>query len=397
MSGPLEGIRILDLSWVLAGPFCTMVLGDLGAEVIKLERPNVGDLARGNGPFINGESSYFTSINRGKKSITVNLQEQKGRDIFFKLIKKVDVLVENFVPGTMKRLGIDYDVVKEINPGIIYASISGFGQSGPQAHYRALDVIIQAMGGMMSITGEPDGPPVKPGASVGDITAGLFTAVGILSALHEREKSGLGQALDISMLDCQLSILENAFMRYFATGEIPKRLGTRHPVFTPFQAFETKDGYIVIAMVGGARNQWPLFCAVAGLLELMDDERYQTGAKRTEHYDELEPILNRVMKIKTTDEWLKELSEVGIPCGPINNIAQVAASPQVEYRDMIVEVPHPGTGRIKLINTPVKLSRTPGSVDKLAPDLGRDTRQILSGLLGMTEKEMDELSESDII
>jgi CoA:oxalate CoA-transferase len=397
MSGPLEGIRVLDLSWVLAGPFCTMILGDLGAEVIKLERTNVGDLARGNGPFINGESSYFISINRGKKSITVDLQKPEGKQLFLRLVKKVDIIVENFVPGTLKRLGVDYDVVKKENPGIIFASISGFGQTGPDSQNRALDVIIQAMGGLMSITGEKNGPPIKPGASVGDITAGLFTTIGILSALHEREKSGQGQMIDISMLDCQMAILENAFMRYFATGEIPERLGTRHAVYTPFQAFETKDGYIVIAMVGGARNQWPLFCAVIGHLELMDDPRYQTGAERTAHYNELEPILNEVIKTKTTDEWLKELSEVGIPCGPINNIKQVAESPYAGYRNMIVDIPRPGKGIFKLINTPIKLSRTPGRVDRLAPELGENTRDVLSDLLDISEDELDKLSESGII
>ncbi len=397
MSGPLEDIRILDLSWVLAGPFCTMVLSDLGAEVIKLERPQAGDLARGNGPFVNGESSYFLSINRGKKSITIDLQTPQGKEIFLKLVKKVDVLIENFVPGTMKRLGLEYDVVKKANPKIIYTSISGFGQTGPYSQKRALDVIIQAMGGFMSITGEQNGPPVKAGASVGDITAGLFTAIGILSALHERKKSGKGQMLDISMLDCQLALLENAFARYFATGEVPQRLGTRHAVFTPFQAFETKDGYIVLAMVGGVRNQWPLFCAITGLLELMDDERYQTGALRTEHYNELEPILNEVMKTKTTDEWIKELTEVGIPCGPINSIDKVAADPQVQHRDMIVEVDHPRAGKVKLINTPVKLSRTPGSVKRTAPDLGQDTKSMLSELLDMDEEEIDTLSRSGVI
>lgn len=397
MSGPLEGVRVLDLSWVLAGPFATMVLSDLGAEVIKLERPQSGDLARGNGPFINGESSYFFSLNRGKKSITVDLQTPQGKDIFLKLVKKVDVLLENFVPGTMKRLGLDYEVVKKENPGIIYASLSGFGQTGPYAQKRALDVIIQAMGGIMSITGEQDGPPVKPGASIGDITAGLFTAVGILSALHEREKSGKGQSLDISMLDCQLSIQENAFARYFATGEIPRRLGTRHAVFTPFQAFETRDGYIALAMVGGARNQWPLFCAIIGHLELMDDERYQTGYLRTQHYQELEPILSEAMKTKTTEEWIKELSEVGIPCGPINSIDRVAADPQVRHRGMITEVTHPRIGNVRVINTPVKLSRTPGGVERAAPDLGQDTYDILAELLDMTEEEIDSLGQAGII
>ena len=397
MSGPLEGIRILDLSWVLAGPFSTMVLSDLGAEVIKVERPQAGDLARGNGPFIDGESSYFLSINRGKKSITIDLQTPQGKQVFLKLVKKADVIVENFVPGTMKRLGLDYDAVQKENPGIIYASLSGFGQTGPYAQYRALDVIIQAMGGMMSITGEPGGPPLRPGASIGDITAGLFTTIGILTALIERKNSGKGQMLDISMLDCQLSILENAFARYFATGKVPQRLGSRHPVFTPFQAFETKDGNIVVAMVGGVRNQWQLFCAIIGHLELMDDERYQTGALRTEHYHELEPILSEVMKTKTTAEWIKELSEVGIPCGPINTIDQVASHPQILHREMIVEIPHPKLGKVKLINSPVKLSRTPAKVEQVAPELGQDTAQLLAEILGMSQDEIENLEESKVI
>ena len=397
MAGPLEGIRILDLSWILSGPFATMILSDLGAEVIKVERPGSGDLARGNGPFIDGESSYFISLNRGKKSLTLDLQTPQGKEVFLKLVKKADVVVENFVPGTMKRLGLDYEVVKKQNPKIIYASVSGFGQTGPFAQTRALDIIIQAMGGMMSITGEPDGPPLKPGASLGDITAGLFTVIGITSALFEREKSGKGQVLDISMLDCQLAVLENAFARYFATGEVPQRLGTRHPVFTPFQTFETSNSQIALAIVGGTRNQWPLFCAAIGHLELMDDARYQTGESRTQHYDKLEPVLNQAMKTKTTDQWLKELSELGIPCGPINNIAQAASHPQVKAREMITEVPHPRLGKVKLINSPIKLSRTPASVKKASPDLGQDTRGILSKLLQMSDSEIDRLREDGVI
>ena len=397
MPGPLKGVKILDLSWVLSGPLATMVLGDLGAEVIKLERPEVGDLARGNGPFIDGESSYFLSLNRGKKSLTIDLQTSRGKQLFLELTKTVDAVVENFVPGTMKRLGLDYEAVEKENPGIIYASISGFGQTGPFAQTRALDVIIQAMGGIMSITGESDGPPLRPGASLGDITAGLFAAIGIVSALFERQQSGRGQMLDISMLDCQVAILENAFSRFFATGEVPARLGTKHPVFTPFQAFESRDGYIVIAMVGGVRNQWPLFCAIIGRLDLMDDDRYQTGELRTQHYDELEPILNEIMKTKTTEQWIKELTGIGIPCGPINNIEQVASHPQVRAREMIVEVPHPKLGSVKLINSPIKLSRTPANVDRIASGLGQDTRDLLAGLLKMNESEIDKLAEDKVI
>jgi len=397
MSRPLEGIRILDLSWVLAGPFATMVLSDLGAEVIKLERPGSGDLARGTGPFIKGESAYFMSLNRGKKSLTIDLQTDQGKQVFLKLVKNVDAIVENFMPGTMERLGLDYDVLKRENSGIIYASISGFGQTGPYAQQRALDIIIQAMGGMMSITGEPDGPPVRPGASLGDMTAGLFTAIGILTAIIEREKSGEGQMLDISMLDCQLAILENAFTRYFTDGKIPKPLGTRHPTYAPFQAFESNDGYIAIAMVGGERNQWPLFCAIIGRLDLMDDERLRSGESRTEHYDELEPILIEVMKTKTTEQWIKELSEVGIACGPINNIEQVVNHPQVSARDMIKEVPHPRLGKVKLINSPIKLSRTTAEIGGVSPELGQDTEKVLNELLDISENEIKELRETGVI
>lgn len=397
MAGPLAGVRILDLSWVLSGPFATMILSDLGAEVIKIERPGSGDLARGNGPFVDGESSYFMSINRGKKSLTVNLQSDAGKELFLRLVKKADVVVENFVPGTMKRLGLDYDALKKQNPAIIYAAISGFGQTGPRAYAPALDIVIQAMGGMMSITGEPDGPPVKPGASMGDITAGLFAVIGIQAAIIERSKSGQGQMIDISMMDCQMAVLENAFARYFATGTIPQRIGNRHAVFTPFQTFETKDGHIAIAMVGGVRNQWPLFCAAIGHLEMMDDERYQTGELRTQHYVELEPVLSQAIKMKTTAEWLKELSELDIPCGPINNIAQVAVDPQTEVRQMITEVPHKKLGKVKMVNSPVKLSRTPVKLERPAPELGQDTRDLLADLLRTDGAEIDRLQSMGII
>ncbi|MDP2729550.1 MAG: CaiB/BaiF CoA-transferase family protein [Dehalococcoidales bacterium] len=397
MTGPLEGIRILDLSWVLAGPFATMILGDLGAEVIKVERPETGDLARGNSPLVDGESFYFLSVNRGKKSLTLDLQTPEGKEVFLKLVKKVDVIVENFLPGTMDKLGLGYEVVKRENPAIIYASISGFGQTGPYAPYRALDIIVQAMGGMMSLTGEPDGQPLKPGAALGDITTGLFTATGILSALLERQKSGQGQMLDMSMLDCQVAILENAFARFFATGKVPHRTGDRHPLFTPFQAFETRDGYIAVAMVGGMRNQWALFCAIAGLLELIDDERYNTHELRSEHYQELEPVLKSVMKTKTTAEWLEELSAVGIPCAPVNTIDQVASHPQVLAREMIVEVPHPRLGKVKVINSPIKLSRTPAKVERTSPDLGQDTEPLLTELLNMSQDEIDKLRKSGVI
>jgi CoA:oxalate CoA-transferase len=397
MDGPLAGIRILDLSWILAGPFATMILGDLGAEVIKIEKPGTGDLARLNAPFIDGESATFISLNRGKKSLSLDLQTEKGKELFLRLVKKADVMVENFVPGTMKKLGLDYETVKKENPRIIYASVSGFGQTGPYAQTRALDAVIQAAGGMMSLTGEPDGPPLKPGVSAADINAGLFAVSGILAALYEREKSGLGQFLDISMLDCQVAVLENIFARYFADGKPPERTGSKSPSYSAFPAFKTKDGYIEVALVGGTRNQWQLFCAVIGRLDLMDDERYQTSDSRTEHYRELAPVLKIIMKTKTNAEWLKELSEVGIPCGPVNDIGQASRHPQVIAREMITEIPHPRLGKVKTINSPIRLSRTPAAVKKGAPELGEDTGDVLVNLLRLSQKEIKDLKKSGVI
>jgi len=394
MVGPLDGIRILDLTWVLSGPFSTMVLSDLGAEVIKVERPEIGDIARGNGPHVNGLSTYFLSLNRGKKSITLNLSSEQGKDMFLKLTKHVDVLVENFAPGKMKKLGLDYETVKKHNPQIIYASCSGFGQTGPYTSKPAFDVIVQAMGGIMSITGEPGGPPIRPGASYGDIAAGLFLSIAILAALHSRHVSGQGQLIDISMLDCQIAVQENAFVRYLATGEVPQPLGTRHPVFTPFQVFPTRDSYIAVATMGGAQDQWPLFCATIERLDIVDDERFQTGWMRTQNYKELEPILNTAMRTRTTGEWLKEFEAVGIPCGPVNTIDKVAADPQVAAREMIVEVNHPKAGSFKVVNTPIKLSVTPGRIERACPDLGEHTDEVLKELLGMSQSEIDSLRSS---
>lgn len=396
MAGPLEGLRILDLTWVLSGPFATMVLGDLGAEVIKIERLKVGDIARGNGPHINGVSTYFASLNRGKKSVTINLATQKGKEIFLGLVKTADVVVENFVPGVMKRLGLDYPALKEVNPRLIFASCSGFGQTGPYSSKPALDIIVQSMGGIVSVTGEQGRPPVKPGASIGDITAGLFLAVSILAAIQERHKSGLGQAIDISMLDCQMALQENAFVRYLSTGEVPERLGTRHPVFTPFQVFETSDGYVAVATMGGAQDQWPIFCSVIGRLDIIDDPRFETGWLRTQNYAVLEPIMNAAMKSKTAKDWIKDFEEVSIPCGPVNTIAQVAADPQVAHRNMIVETQHK-SGNFKVINSPIRLSRTPTHVRQGAPDLGENTAEVLKQLLGTSDSEIQQMRDQNII
>jgi len=397
MSGPLEGIRVLDLSWVLSGPYCTMVLSDLGADVIKIERPEVGDIGRGNGPFVKGVSTYFLSLNRGKRSASLNLSTNRGKEILLQLADHSDVVVENFTPGTMKKLGLDYDVLRKRNPKIIYAACSGFGQTGPYAQKLAFDVIAQAMGGVLSVTGEPGGPPIRPGVSIGDISAGLFLCISILACLQERQKSGLGQMIDISMLDCQVAIQENAFVRYLATGEVPKALGTRHPVFTPFQVFPTKDGYIAVAMMGGVRDQWPLFCALIDLVHLIDDKRFETGWSRTQHYKDLEPILNEAMKAKTTQEWLAQLEEAGIACGPVNTIDKVVADPQIRMREMIVSVHHPVAGDFRVTNTPIKLSRTPAKIERPAPELGQHSKEVLAEVLGMTSVELHDLEASGTI
>jgi len=395
--GPLDGVRILDLTWVLAGPFASMVLCDLGADVIKVERPGIGDVARYTAPIVNGESCYFFSVNRGKRSVTLDLKSERGRDLFLRLVEKADVVMENFTPGTMERLGLGYATLQERNPRLIYAATSGFGQTGPDRFRPALDVVVQGMGGIMSITGEPDGPPVRPGASLGDITGGLFTAVGVLAALQERGRSGRGQMIDISMLDCQISVLENAFVRYFATGEVPKPLGTRHPVATPFQAFPTKDGYLVLALSWGVENQWELYCATIGRHDLIDDPRFDTPALRTEHHDELEPLLIEAMRQKTTAEWLREFDAIGLPCGPLNNIPQAAEQPQVKARGMLVEVEHPVIGKLPLPDTPVKLSRTPGGIRGASPALGEHTEEVLRELLALSDDEIADLRRSAVI
>jgi CoA:oxalate CoA-transferase len=395
--GPLAGLTVLDLTWVLSGPFASMVLADLGADVIKIERPPYGDVARTTGPYIGDWSTYFFSINRGKKSIVLDLKKPEGRDLFLRLAEKADVVMENYTPGTMDRLGVGYEALSARNPRLIYAATSGFGQTGPDRDRPALDVIVQGMGGIMSITGEPGGPPVRPGISQGDITAGLYTAIGILAALQERERSGRGQMLDISMLDCQIAILENAFARYFATGEVPKPIGTRHPLATPFQAFPTKDGWIVIALSWGVENQWELFCATIGRSDLIGDSRFETPGLRTKHHADLEPALNDALRHKTTTEWLREFDAIGLPCGPLNDIPSAAAQPQVTAREMLVDVEHPDGFSLKIADTPLKLGRTPGGIQGPPPALGEHTDAVLSELLGLTPDEIASHREAEVV
>ena len=395
MAGPLKGIRVLDLTRILAGPYAAMILRDLGAEVIKIEQPVVGDEARGIGPFKNDFSLYFMSINRGKKSLTLNLKSQLGKAIFVDLVKQSDVLVENFRPGAMKRLGLDYETLKKHRPSLLYAACSGFGQTGPYAGRGAYDMIIQGMGGIISITGEPDRPPVRVGTSISDLTAALFTAIGILSALRHRDQTGEGQLIDVGMLDCQVAILENALVRYLSTGEVPQPLGRRHPTITPFEAFESADGYVVIAM--GNNVLWKKFCDHVNQPELVDDERFCTNALRTEHHDELFPILAEIMRQRSTDQWVTALEEIGVPCGPVNTVDKVATDPQVLAREMIVEVEHEVTGTVGIPGIPIKLSETPGRVDAPAPNLGEHTEEILTGLLGLGSDEVDRLKQQGVV
>ncbi|MEX2158526.1 MAG: CaiB/BaiF CoA-transferase family protein [Dehalococcoidia bacterium] len=397
MTGPLQDIKILDLTWVLSGPYASMVLCDLGADVIKCERPPRGDVARTTLPIVNGESGYFFSINRGKRSMSIDLTKPEGKQLFLRLVEQVDVVMENFTPGTMDNLGLGYETLRARNKRIVYAATSGFGQTGPDRLRPALDIVVQGMGGVMSITGMPGGPPVRPGLSLGDIAAGLFTAVGILAALHERERSGEGQLVDISMLDCQIAILENAFMRYFVTGEPPKALGTRHPAATPFQAFPTKDGWMVLAVSWGVDNQWELFCALIERPELINDPRFDTPHARTANHAELEPVLNEALMQRTTAEWLKEFDPIGLPCGPLNDIPAAAAHPQVRARDMLVDTPHEQIGTIPLANTPVKLSRTPGGIRGTSPSMGQHTDDVLRALLGLADEEIAGLREGGVV
>jgi len=396
MVGPLSGTRVLDFTWVLAGPYATMVLADLGAEVIKVEPPNGGDFSRHFGPYFDGDvSHYFLSINRGKKSITVNLKTKRGNEIIRDLVKQADVLVENFVPGTMARLGLAYEQLREINPRLIYASASGFGHSGPYMDRPAYDVIVQAMAGTMSLTGEPGRPSVRVGYSIGDMGASLFTVIGVLAALNERERSGLGQHVDIAMLDSQVALLENAVTRYFCSGKVPAKIGSRHPSIAPFQAYRSKDGEFVL----GAANdrQWQAVCSALGLRHLLEDERFLSNDLRVTHADEMEAEIEAVTTRMTTDECLARLMEAQVPCGPVQTIDKVVQDPQLAAREMFVEVEHPRAGRLKVTGSPLKLSRTPGRVERASPDLGEHTAEVLGELLGYSPAEVEALREQGIV
>lgn len=394
MAGPLTGVRVLDLSRVLAGPYTTMVLADLGAEVVKVEEPGVGDESRRFGPFQNGVSTYFFSINRGKKGLTLNLKAEAGKRLFLDLVRQADILVENYRPGVMKRLGLDYPTLRAVNPRLVYAACSGFGHTGPYSPRGAYDMIVQGMGGLMSITGEPGRPPVRVGTSIGDIAAALFTAVGILAALGHARATGEGQLVDVAMLDCQVAILENAIMRYFVTGEVPGPLGARHPSIAPFEAFPAKDGHVILAV---GTNIWPRFCEGIGRPDLIEHPHFVTNALRAEHVDELHAILVPIIRQKRVETWMKEMEAIGVPCGPVNTVDKVIQDPQVKAREMVVAVQDPDGGTISMAGVPIKLSATPGKVHGRAPRLGEHTEEILAQWLRLSPEEVARLREENVV
>jgi CoA:oxalate CoA-transferase len=396
MSKPLENIKVLDLTRVLAGPFCTMILNDLGAYILKVEMPGTGDDARCFGPFKNEQSLYFVSINRGKDSISLNLKSEKGKKILLDLVKKFDVIIENFRPGTMEKLGLGYEVIKAANPKIIYAASSGFGHTGPYSQKPAYDILAQAMGGIMSITGWPDSPPTRVGMSLGDITASLYTAIGINAALYQRTITNEGQKIDISMLDCQVSILENALARFQVDGKSPKPIGNRHPTISPFQAFKAKDVYLVIAV--GNDSLWEKFCKTIERCDLTKDERFLTNGQRTKNIEVLAPIVDEIIGRKNASEWFEIFDKAQIPYSPINTIDKVVVNPQVLSRNMIVEVEDEKAGTVKIAGNPIKMSSIEEKHDrKPAPAIGEHNQKIYSELLGFTEREIEDLKKEGVI
>ena len=392
----LDGIRVLDLTRALAGPFCTLMLGDNGADVIKVEIPGSGDDTRKWGPpFIGEESAYYLSINRNKRSLTLNLQDARAQEVFMKLAQDIDVVVENFTPGVMGRFGLDYDAVKAVNPKVVYCSISGFGQDGPYRNRPAYDQIMQGVGGLMSITGEPDGEPQKIGIAVTDIGAGMWSAFAIMAALNHRGKTGEGQYIDISMLDAQVAWLTYQAAFFFANGEAPKRMGAAHPTLVPYQAFMCKDGKYINVAVGSERI-WERFCQGMEREDLKDHPDYATNSVRVNNRGAMVSMLQEIFLTRPVAEWVKDLQAANVPCGPINDLADVFADPQVLARDMYLEMANPTLGSIKQTGLPIKFSLTPGGLDRHPPLLGEHNHEILKSL-GYSEADVQSLMAQSVI
>ena len=390
--GPLDGLTVLDLTRVLSGPYCTMMLADMGARVIKIEHPERGDDTRGWGPpFVSGESTYFLSVNRNKESVTLDFKTPEGREVLDALIERADVLVENFRPGTLDRLGLGYTDVRSRNPQLVYVSISGFGQTGPRRQEPGYDAAIQAEGGLMSITGDANGPGYRLGVAIADITAGMFAAYGTSLALFARQRSNQGQLVDIGMLDSVAALLTYQAGIHFATGGIPERLGNRHPTVVPYETFEATDGEFVLAV--GNDALWRKFCIVAGLEEIVADPRFATNRARVQAYDELRPLLERVLRTRSRQTWIEDLTAAGVPCGDVRNIAQVLADPQLAAREMVTELEHIVAGKIRVLGIPTKLSETPGTVKNPPPALGEHTDKVLEELLDINQAERSRLRQ----
>ncbi len=407
MAGPLSHIRVLDLSRVLAGPWAGQTLADLGAEVIKVERPGLGDDTRGWGPpFLadregnpTSDAAYFLAANRGKKSVTIDFTKSEGQDLVRRLAADCDIVLENFKVDGLAKYGLDYSSLQAINPGIIYCSITGFGQTGPYRNRAGYDFLIQGMGGLMSVTGEPDdvpgGGPIKVGVAIVDIFTGMYAVTSVLAALAHRERTGEGEYIDLALLDVQVATLANQATNYLVSGSSPERLGNAHPNIVPYQALATSDGYIILAV--GNDGQFSRFCAVAGCPELADDERFRTNADRVCNRAELIRIIMEFLKLRTRAEWIAALEQAGVPCGPINTIADVFANPQVQSRGMRIDVQHSGAGEIPLVGSPMKFSRSPLDDRQPPPQLGEHNDEVLTGMLGLGNAEMAHLRAVGII
>ena len=391
----LEGVRILDLSRVMSGPFCTAMLADLGAEVIKIEMPGNGDDSRFFGPFVDGESAYFMLLNRGKKSLTLDLKSDEGKKILMSIVAECDVVVENFRPGVAQRLGLDYETLKSENPALIYASISGFGQGGPFADRPAYDLIVQAMSGLMHITGQRDGPPTAVGESVVDVCTGMFAAWGIMSALFARERTGKGRYLDVAMLDSMYSMMLTVAAMQLYTDKPPGRVGSRHPVTYPVDVFETLDGHI--AMVVTTDRTFGKLCGVIGRPDVADDPKYRTNADRNTNEAELKAAIEEWTSGQSSGAAVSALGEAGIPAGPVLSVGDVTESDHISHRKMVTHVDHPSLGKVPLVHQPVQFSDADREFQRPPPLLGEHTRELLASLLGLSEGDIEKLSDDDII
>ncbi len=402
----LDHLRVLDMSRVLAGPFLAQNLADFGADVIKVERPHHGDESRTFPPYVKDaashdteDSAYFMSINRGKRSITIDIATPRGQALIKKLAAQSDVLIENYKVGDLKRYGLDYEAIRAVNPRIVYCSITGFGQTGPYRNRPGYDYIFQAMSGLMSLTGGPDelpgGGPAKVGLAICDVITGIYSSFAVMTALAEREKSGAGQHIDMSLLDTTIATISHINMNYLIGGIIPKRMGTGHPSIVPYQMFQAKDGPMVVAV--GNDGQFAKLCGLLGFPELPQDPRFLTNPLRVQHRDALIPQLEAAFAEKTAGEWIQSLTQLGVPCGPLNNIQQVFDDPHVQSRGMQVQIPHPRAGSVPALANPARLSETPPQYERPAPALGEHTHEILSSVLGLTDTEINQLAADKVI